>query len=259
VAETWPKTNNQPAGKAKLDVPVIREFREASVAACVVPVFKDDKGRYQAVVGIAGDHYYPESRQREHRMKAEYVAFGGYLDLEKTPGSTSIPPRAGKPEDPQEGALREMEEELRNNTGKPILPRIDPKRLVPMDARTLTKPTGERVAVVGFMLKLEPQEVAAVQSHVERIKDLSYHREVREHTKNTGTQKPEICAPSILPLTELAVETGRHKLHQPGTVSLFQNISTSLMKEDRSTSTGARESLLQRLEQFSGEPRRFIR
>lgn len=256
VAETWPARDDQ----AKLEVPIIREFREASVAACVVPVFKDESGIYQAVVGIPGDHYYAHERTHEHRMRVEYAAFGGFLNLDNTPGTTFIPPRAGKAEDPNVGALRELEEEMPNDMGKPVLARIDPKRLVPMDTKTITRTNGDRTAVVGFMLKLEPHEVAAVKSHVERMKDHSYHQAVRTHTTNPVSQKPEICAPRILPLNELAHARNKHPLLLPSQAGLFQNIASTLTREELNANGALRrDSLLERLDQISGKRTNFIR
>jgi|GEM_PF-6462311 len=246
VAETWPKQDLH----ATLKTPLITEFRKASVVACVIPVFKDETGDYKAVVGIPGDHYYDHERSKVDRLKMEYAAFGGYIDLENTPGTTLVPPQAGIAEQPQIGALRELEEELPNNLGKPVLPKIDPKRLIPVDNRTITRPNGDRLAVVGFMLKLEPHEVAAVKSHVDRMKDHHYHRAVREHTRNEISRKPEMCGPAILPVNELARETNESLLI-PGQRGLFEKIASTIAREEHSPTAQRRESLLQRLEQFN--------
>lgn len=253
VAETWPNSSPDTA----LNVPAIREFREASVAACVVPVFKDDDDVYKAVVGIPSEHYHEQERGITDGMKVEYAAFGGYLDLEKTPGTSLIPPRAGKAEDPQTGAIRGLEAGLSNDKGKPVLARIDPRRLVPMDAKTITRTNGERCAVVGFMLKLEPHEVEAIKAHIGRMSDFNYHHAVREHVKGNTAQKPPVVAPAILPVGELA-RSGEGAALLSGQHNLFENIAAALSQEEHNANAHRRQTLLQRLEQYSSPRRRSL-
>lgn len=221
VAAAWPGLPSY----TTLCAPVVEEVQKATVGTGVVMTFKEH-GIHKAVVVKAGTHY-ESPRYTADPAVPTYMISGGFINLTDTPGTALTPPSPGKAEDPRVGAVREVEEEMVDDQGKPVLT-VDPSRLRPMDTKTLFFPkTGEHRLVIGFHLELTPEEAATVKAHVARLEgDEAYRRAVRAHTENEETGKPEICTISILPLKEIA--EGRHKLLHPDQRSLFQRIGEAL-------------------------------
>lgn len=162
VARHWPRLPTY----STLKSPVIEEVQKATVGTGVVLTFKEH-GLQKAVLMKAGTHY-KSQRYEADPAKPTYMIPGGFINLTETKGTLSTPANSTKAEDPRVGAVRETEEELVDNTGKPLLA-IDPSRLTPMDTKTLTFPWGERRVVIGFMLELSPGEIQTVKNHVDRL------------------------------------------------------------------------------------------
>ena len=201
--------------KSKDDHPVIEEVQKATVGTGVLMTFRD-RGVNKAVVLKAGSHY----------KESSYMIAGGFLDLSKTPGTLLTPADPAKAEDPRVGAIRELEEEMRDDKGAPLLT-IDPARLKPTDTKSITLKNGERRLVIGFTLDLTPQEVKTVQDHVDRLEhDAAYREAVRAHTINPDSAAPEVATVSIVKLDDLA--TGKAPLLHPDQSSLFHLASQNM-------------------------------
>lgn len=216
VAENWPELPSY----STLQTPVIEEVQKATIGTGVVLTFEED-GMRNVVLMKAGTHY-KGSRYEADPSKPTYMIPGGFINLTETKGTIFTPANPAKAEDPRVGAVREMEEELVNDGGSPMLSTA-PDRLKPMDTKTLTFPWGEIRVVIGFMLELTAPEVQSLKAHVARLEsDANYRNAVRAHTVNSETSKPEICTVSILPLTEII--DGNHRLLYPDQKSLFKKI-----------------------------------
>jgi hypothetical protein len=216
VKENWPELPSY----STLPSPVVEEVQKATVGTGVVLIFKEN-GIHKAVVVKAGTHYQGPQYKADPDLPT-YMISGGFINLTKTEGSQTVPANSSKAEDPQMGAVREMEEELIDDKGEPLM-KVDPSRLKPMDTKTLTFPSGERRVVIGMLLELTPQEVAIIKEHVGRMEqDETYRHAVRAHTINSETGKPEICTVSILPLKEII--EGKHTLLYPDQKSLFEKV-----------------------------------
>jgi len=239
VEKTWPaKAESRPWHRER---PVIEEMYKAMASAHVVPVFRDEHGVYQVVVGIPGDHIdkRPVEPTHDERKQRKYDLLGGNIDLKETPGSTCVKPDPDKPENPEEGAARELEEEMptdkKDSDGKPMpVLRVDPARLRILSAVTARlpekpgQPPGEKSLVTGYMMQLTPEEARTVQNHVKRLDtDPAYHKAVRNNTINPDTKKPEICKPVILPLAQM----NRDKLRHGGKLKLFELMAAELEEQ----------------------------
>ncbi len=218
VAANWPEL----PGYSTLSAPKVEEVQKAVVGTGVVMTFKEH-GIQKAVVVKVGTHY-AGARYAADPAVPTYMIPGGFIDLTQTPGSSSVPADATKGEHPRVGALREIEEEMVDDKGSPVLGGIDPSRLKPMDTKTISIPNGDRSVVIGLHLELNPDEARKLKEHVQRLEtDDTYRHAVREHTINPETNKPEICTISILPLAEIAA--GKHNLLHKDQISLFQLIN----------------------------------
>ncbi|NCY24478.1 MAG: hypothetical protein EBX37_06340, partial [Alphaproteobacteria bacterium] len=199
------------------------EVQRASVGAGVGITFREH-GVQKVVLMQAGDHYIGPFHDGD-RSKPKYMIPGGFINLTETTGTRLVAADA-KPEDPRVGAVRETEEELIDDKGKPLLT-IDPARLKAMDAKSLAFRNGDRHVALGFLLELTPDEAKVLKAHAERMEsDKAYHRAVREHTINPDTGKPEACTVKILPLKE--VVEGKHALLYPDQKTLFERIDEHL-------------------------------
>ena len=205
-----------------LKFPKINEVETATVGTGVVPTFRAESGNVMAVVVKAGTHY-QGPRYAADPLIPTYMIAGGFLNLTHSPATQFSAEILNKPEDPRVGAVREAEEELVDDAGKPVLA-IDPSSLLPMDTKMLSFPWGEKRLVIGFMVPLNPAQVLTIKSHVARLEvDDNYRHAVRNHTINKDSDKPEICTVSILPLEEIA--SGRHVLLHRDQISLFQRVA----------------------------------
>lgn len=205
----------------------ISEIAKATVGTGVVPIFIHPiTNDWHAVVLRPGTHY------RGPRYKAEandhyYMIAGGFINLTETPGIQDlVASNPNKAESPVEGALRELIEEVVDDKGEAIL-KPSPSRIFPMDALTLSFPSGERRLVIGYVVQLIKDEIYKVIAHVDRIaSDEVYRRACRQHTVNSDSGMPEVCQVGILPLADLAANN--YKLLHPDQRGLFQRIARFL-------------------------------
>lgn len=209
VATYWPDM----PGYSTLDHPVVEEVRKASVGVGVALTFKEHG--IQKVVMLEAGANYPEVANGPL-----YMIPGGFINLTRTEGSSLVTP-LDRPESPRSGAAREVEEELKLPDGTPLL-RIDPARLKPMDVDTLAV-RGGATMVVGMMMELNPQEVAAVKAHVAQIAaDPAYRLAVAQQSKNPHSGQPEVASVTIVPLKELA--EGKYPMLHEDQQSLFDQL-----------------------------------
>lgn len=210
MAKFWPSL----PGYSTLEHVKVEEVQKATVGVGVALTFREH-GAYKVVMLKAGDNY-PAAQQEE-----KYMIPGGFLNLTQTPGSSLVAPLE-RAEDARAGAARETEEELRLPDGSPVL-RVDPKRLKPMDVKTLMMPGGPGIAI-GMMLELNPQEVAAVKAHVKALEtDPAYAQAALAHTVNPQSGKAEVAGVSMVPLRELA--KGKTPLLHEDQQSLFEALA----------------------------------
>lgn len=208
VREAWP---DMPVWTT-LEAPVIEEVQKASLGSGVALVFEEG-GVRKAVLARAGSHY-PVTQE-------SFMIPGGFINLMRTTGSTLVP-ASPAPEDAAVGAAREVEEELKNVDGSPLLV-TDPARLKPMDTKTLATRTGERSIVVGFMLELTPAEVAVVKQHMHQIEtDAAYAAAAELQSVNHDSGKPEVSGLAIVSLRDVA--SGNCNLLHKDQQSLFQAV-----------------------------------
>ncbi len=107
-----------------------------------------------------------------------YGALGGYINADYVARNGKVIDRS-RGEQPEEGALREMNEELLDNKGKPIL-NIAAVRLEHLHASCDYRRRPGTV-VQGFEVKLTDQEFAAVKRHSVRMaNEPAYARAVRK-------------------------------------------------------------------------------
>lgn len=221
VAEHWPDM----PGYTTLQKPAIEELHKSTVSTGLVLTF-NEKGKQQVVLLDAGEHYSARKKKlpthKDNPEKPAYMLPGGYINLTKTTGTQLVKPDADKGEDPRVGAVRELEEEVRDDQGNAIL-HIAPERLKVMDAKTITMGTHERMLALGFMVELDNKEVLAIKRHVARLQsDAVYKQAASDRTFNSESGKPEVSDVAILPLSE--VMDKKHDLLQPGLMSLFENV-----------------------------------
>lgn len=207
--------------------PEISVLAKATVGAGVVPIFMHpSKQTWHALVLRPGTHYKGE-RYPAIADDVFFMLAGGFINLSETISLADIIlPNPNRAEHPFEGAVRELTEEVVDDTGKPILtPAIN--RLFPMDALTLSFPSGERRLVIGYVLSLTDAEISKVVAHVDRVKsDDLYRRRCRMHTVNSASGHPEVCQADIVPLSELITKECR--LLYADQRGLFKTISRFL-------------------------------
>lgn len=195
VAALWPDLPPW----STLDAPKIEEVQKASVGCGILMTFVED-GVRKVVLAQAGAHY--DGRGKAAGALA-FMIPGGFINLSHTTGSRRVP-ASDKPEDPRIGAAREGEEELKTDTGAPLL-EIDPARLRPMDTAAMKFPNGDSMVVVGVALDLDAAEVAVIKNHVARLAaDAAYRSRVQAHTINPASRLPEVETVTILPLGVVA-------------------------------------------------------
>ncbi len=148
VARHWPSLPVY----TTLEHAVVEEVQKATVGSGVVLTFKEN-GVQKVVLVKAGTHYESPKYAADPNIPI-YMIAGGMNNLTKTPGTIHTLADDTKAEDSRAAAVRECEEELVDDNGKPVLA-INPSRLKPIDTKTLTMPWGERRAVVGYMLELD--------------------------------------------------------------------------------------------------------
>ena len=169
-----------------------------------------------------GTHY-KSARYLADPDQPVHMLAGGHVNLKETPGIGVVPANQKQAEDPNVGAVREIEEEIVDDKGKPVLKNIDPARLKVMHIKTLTPPSGESHLVIAYKLELTPEEASTITAHVAKLEsDENYRRAARGHTKNPETGEPEICTVAIHPLKEVA--EGQHTLLQEGQRILFKKV-----------------------------------
>lgn len=216
VRENWPDLPTW----TTLDAPRIEEVQKASLGSGVALVFKED-GVLKTALAEAGTHYKTDT--------PSFMIPGGFINLTRTTGSTLVP-ASDKPEDAAVGAAREVEEELRNIDGSPLLV-VDPARLRPMDSKTIAYRNGDRGIVVGMMLELTAAEVATLQAHAKRIAaDPAYASAAALQTINPDTGKPEVCGLGIFTLAD--VTQGNCNLLHKDQKSLFEAIAAHFSDVD---------------------------
>jgi hypothetical protein len=198
-----------------LDAPQILEVQTATVGSGVVATFEED-GVRKVILAEVGDHY-----RRPPGAPPAFMIAGGFINLTRTPGSTLVP-ASDKPETPQTGLAREVEEEWKLPDGTPLL-KVDPARCKPMDALTLRLRSGETRVVLGFALELTPEEVVAAKAHIARIEtDPAYRAAAAAQSLNHDTGRPEVSGMKIFTLDELA--DGKVALLHQDQQSLFMAV-----------------------------------
>jgi hypothetical protein len=148
---------------------------------------------------------------------------GGFINLSHNNAVIDLNSRNTlRAEHPQEGAVRELKEELVDDHKNPIIS-PDPDRLLPVITKTLTFPSGERRVVIGHALMLLEAEVERLLLHLQRVDvDEAYRQACRAHTTNSETNLPEVCRLDVIPLDVVIAEDFR--LLHPDQSSLFQMI-----------------------------------
>lgn len=210
VQKNWP---DMPAWTT-LDAPRVEELQKATFGSGVALVFEEN-GVQKTIVARTGDHY-----RKEAGAPDAYMIPGGFVNLTSTTGSSRVAPGAA-PEDGRTGAAREVEEELKNIDGSPLLS-VDPSRLKPMDTRTLAI-GAERRIVIGFMLELTAEEVALLRRHQARIEaDPAYAKAAALQSINHDSGKAEVSGIAEFPLSDVA--GGKCNLLHKDQQSLFQAV-----------------------------------
>lgn len=213
VQESWP---GLPAFST-LKKPVIEELAKATVSNNVVVTFKD-YGVQKVMLMKAGTHYKGLNYEAEPSQPI-YITPGGFVNLTETTG-TLLTPERPQGEDPNVAAVRELEEEVVDDTGQPILS-IDPKRLTPLLTKTISRGSSERQLVIGSLLELDAGEAVKLKAHVHRLEhNDTYRHKVRAHTINGESNEPEICTIELLLLKDIA--EGKYTLLEPSQQSLFE-------------------------------------
>ncbi len=214
VKENWP---NLPVWTT-LDGAVVEEVQKATAGSGVVLTFMEG-GVRKVVLAETGDHY---AKPGEANVPA-YMIPGGFINLSETPGSTLVA-KSSAPEDGRTGAAREVEEELKNPDGSPLLA-VDPKRLKPMDTLTLAFRSGEKRIVIGMLLELNADEVKTVKAHIANIAaSPAYAAATAAQSINPDSGKPEVSNVAIFDLSDVA--QGKVNLLHKDQQSLFKVVET---------------------------------
>ena len=206
-----------------LTEPLIMEVQAATVGAGVVPIFKHpDNGEIYAVMLRPGTHYtgphYVANSDDPH-----YMIAGGFINLSCSAEIHGMPTVISRrAEQPHEGAVRELVEEIVDPERKPIiLPH--PDRLFPMIAKTLTFKTGEIRVVIGYVLELDGGETERILDHIKKVDDdPEYRAACRANTVSQGSGLPEVCRVDAIPLSRVLSDD--FKLLHPDQRSLFERI-----------------------------------
>lgn len=218
VKEEWPDLPPW----TTLDGAVINEVQTATAGSGVVLAFTDTDGIRKAVLAEAGDHY--------GKVAGSFMIPGGFINLTSTPGSTLVA-ASSAPEDGRTGAAREVEEELKLPSGKPLL-EVEPSRLKPMDTLTLKLRSGETRIVMGFLLELNDKEVATVKAHVAKIaSDATYAAATSQQSMNHESGRPEVSNVALVPLADVAA--GKTNLLHKDQQSLFQKVEAHYKDIDK--------------------------
>lgn len=170
-----------PPSYSTLSTPALQTVKTAAVGSFVI-CYGYEPGKREPVIALIkrGD----KGREGEDR----FGVLGGYTDLgaETTAG-----------EQPNEGAVRELMEEARNDHGEPVIsPRPDRLKLLAsgIDYRNPTLP----VQYNGHMLELTARELATLKTHSQKLQeDPDYREAANRHTEG------EVADLRILPLSEV--------------------------------------------------------
>lgn len=209
-----------------LSRPEISEVAKATVGTGIVPIFKHpESGEWHAVVVRPGTHY-QGSRYAADPSHPYTMIAGGFINL--TYALSPAAEKLSRAEHPQEGAVRELREEIKDSQGASLL-EVSPDRLRPVDTLTLSFKSGEKRVVIGYLLELSDEETTRILAHTKKTQeDPSYRRACRGHTLNAESGKPEVCQVDVLPLAKL-IDEATTLLH-PDQRSLFNKLHALLMR-----------------------------
>lgn len=189
---------------SNIDRPIIEEVQKASVGSAGVLTF-EDKGTRYVVMLEAGDHY---DFMKADKSKPHYMVSGGFINL-------------AIPESPQQGAAREIGEELRSDKD-PLLD-IKPERLKPLNSMSIISPNDPqaRNVLMSHTVELDKIELGLIKDHIAKLaSNPAYKAGVLKQTEHQG--KSEICGVHIIPLKELA--EGKHQLLHKDQYQLFKDM-----------------------------------
>ena len=193
-----------------LAAPLIEEVQKASAGSGAILTFMT-YGKRKVVLAEAGSHY--------GVGPGRFMIFGGHLNLTSTPGSLLVQP-SDAPESPRGAAAREIEEEMVDQHGKPLIA-VDPDRLWPIDCKTLRFKSGEVRLVIGMVLDLTHDEAALVSGHVLGLGENEALRDcVSRQTINEDTGLPEVRSTAIFDLSDIV--DGKVDLLHQDQLSLFK-------------------------------------
>ena len=149
-----------------------------------------------------------------------YGVFGGYTNADFVMHGEIMDKSRG--EQPEEGALREMNEELLDDKGKPILDIAEDRLNHVISCNDYSKRPG--TAVTGFTLRLTPDEFSAVKAHSESMENkLDYRNAVR------AASGGEVKQVLIMPL-ETILAMRENQFTHPHEFKAIQKIAKEMEK-----------------------------
>ncbi len=146
--------------------------------------------------------------------KGVYGAFGGYTNVDDNPAKNS------KKEQPNEGAIRELGEEVVNDKGNPVIEPV-PSRLKLLCAGNDYRPN-PAVAYTGFSLELDKTEIKALTSHIQKMQtEPNYKTKVQEASHG------EVAEIMSMPINEV-LKLGKESFAHPHEFDAIQELANQL-------------------------------
>lgn len=177
----WSNTN----GRA-----VISNVSKAEIGGILLLTYFEADER-QILLCKTGPHYHRDKDgQAPVTYPDKYTYSGGFVNPEEHEGS-SLVQKSNIPESPEAGAAREIEEEIRNLDGSPVL-EIDPKRAMTIDHQMVRNLFGEPILLCGMLYNLTSEEVSTLKTHMENLKCKEYREQCMAHTVSPYTCLEEV-------------------------------------------------------------------
>ena len=174
-ADGHPAVDITSVGKAELGVPVLMTYVE--------------NGERQILLCQSGPHYFRHENFED--MPERYSYPGGFANLVECEGSSFVTPKP-RAEEPEEAGAREVEEEIRDADGKPVI-YVDPERCHPLHHDIVTNKAGDPIILSSVFYMLSPIEVQRLKAHIHRLEESeSYRKACAEHTKSHDSGLAEI-------------------------------------------------------------------
>ncbi len=161
---------------------------KAEVGVAVLMTYSENNERY-VLLCQSGAHYF--RNDEDEGMPERYTYPGGFANLMEREGSFYVNPQDGA-ENPEEAGVREVEEEIVDADGKPVIV-VDPVRCKPLDHDIVENKFGKPIVICSMYYELEPNEVLALKQHIQKLNESEdYRASCAEHTKSGVSDLPEV-------------------------------------------------------------------